>query len=320
MTGALHHTSLRAMGTACTLSVTATSTDARRARQALAAGRAEVEACEQVLSRFDPASDLSRLNRAAGDWVEVDPRLAGALRLALRGRKATAGKFDPTILPALVAAGYDRTFEELEERPAVAAPDWRAGAEIEFAADGDRARVERGAAVDLGGIGKGFSATRTLQAMRGAWDRLPGALVDLGGDVAVSGVPPDRGPWRIAVADPEPRRPGARLGVLRLDEGGVATSARHARRFGPGRTLHHLIDPATGAPAAVGPLAVTVVAPDAAWAEIHATALAISTLAQARAHVAAHSEISALYVPSEGAPEPLGALPLEATAFAGAAA
>ena len=126
------------------------------------------------------------------------------------------------------------------------------------------------------------------------------------------GAPPDGGPWRIAIADP--RRAGVRLGVLDLDEGGVATSGRNARRFGPRRDLHHLIDPATGAPALAGPLAVTVVAPDAASAEIHATALAISDLAEARAHVAARSDVAALFVPPEGAPVPLGSLPLEARA------
>ena len=175
MIGALQHTSFRAMGTACTLSITARGADSRRAVRALAAGRMEVEACENTLSRFDPASDLSRLNRAAGDWVDVDSRLASALRLAVRGRELTHGRFDPTILPALVAAGYDRTFEQLEERPAVVARGWRAAAEIEVALAADRARVERGAAVDLGGIGKGFAATRALLAMREAWGRLPGA-------------------------------------------------------------------------------------------------------------------------------------------------
>ena len=57
--------------------------------------------------------------------------------------------------------------------------------------------------------------------------------------------------------------------------GGVATSGRDVRRFGPGGRLHHLIDPATGATAREGPLTVTVVAPDAVEAEAHATALAI---------------------------------------------
>jgi FAD:protein FMN transferase len=305
------------MGTSCTLAATASDADRRHARRALAAGRAEVEACERALSRFDPASDLSRLNDAAGSWVDVDPRLAGALRLAVRGREATYGKFDPSILPVLSAAGYDRTYEELAERPPQIAAGWRAGAEIEVAADSDRARVERGAAIDLGGIGKGFSAGRVLLAMREAWDRLPGVLVDLGGDIMVSGTPPDHGPWRIAVADP--RRAGATLGVVHLEEGSVATSGRLARRFGPGRTLHHLIDPVTGVSAITGPLSVTVVAADAAWAEMHATALALSSLEQARAYVRTHADLSALYVPLEGAPEQLGMLPFD-FALAGVAA
>ena len=165
MNGRLHHSSFRAMGTACTVSVTAREADRLRARQALVAASTEVEACERALSRFDPASDLSRLNAASGEWVEIDRRLERALRAALRLREETAGRFDPTILPALVAAGYDRSFEQLAERPARAAAGWQAGAEIELTPG--RARIERGAAVDLGGIGKGFSAACALTAMRG---------------------------------------------------------------------------------------------------------------------------------------------------------
>lgn len=312
MIGRLRHEAFRAMGTACTLSVTATHADDRRARRALAAGRAEVAACERVLSRFDAASDLSRLNSAAGAWLEVDSRLVDALLVAMRAREATGGKFDPTILPALAAAGYDRSFEQLEERPARAAPHWHAGAQIDVT-PGGRARIENGAAVDLGGIGKGFSATRALRAMCEAWPGLPGGIVDLGGDIAVCGLPPGRGPWRIAISDP--RRPGT-LGVLHLADGGAATSGRNARRFGPRRALHHLIDPATGAPATAGPLAVTVVGPDPAEAEGHATALAISSLVEARAHIAAHPHLTALYVADQGAPAVLGRLPLAAASGA----
>ena len=304
MIGLLHRDSFRAMGTACTLAVTALPSDVFRARRALAAARAEVAACERVLSRFDSASDLSRMNRLAGEWVEVDARLALARRVAGRARAATGGKFDPTILPALVAAGYDRTFEELVERPARVDDRWRPAGEIEIDLDASRVRVERGAMVDLGGIGKGFSAERALLAMREAWPDLPGALVDLGGDVAVSGLPPERGPWLVAVADP--RRPEVAVGVLEVEDEAAATSGRSARRFGPGRTLHHLIDPQTGAPADEGPLSVTVVAQDAAWAEAHATALAISGPEEARAHVAARPDVSALLVTDDGGLEALG--------------
>lgn len=316
MTLRLERTAWRAVGTTCAAAVTASARDARRARAALAAARDEVEAVEAELSRFRPESDLCRLNASAGTWAPVGPRLLEALRLALRAREDTGGRFDPTVLPALVAAGYDRSFELLpsappRERPAAAPGDWRPGASIELDEAARLVRLEPGAAVDLGGIGKGYAASRALAAMFEAWPGLPGGLVDLGGDLAVRGETPERGPWRIAVADA--RRPGATAATLLLRGGGVATSGRDVRRFGPERSLHHLIDPATGEPARPGPLAVTVVAPTAAEAEAHATALAISDLESAAAHVERQPRISALYLPHAGPAVPLGNPPLAQT-------
>ncbi|HKB93408.1 MAG TPA: FAD:protein FMN transferase [Gaiellaceae bacterium] len=309
MTRRLERLEFRAVGTTCAAAVTTGGPgDLRRAARALSAAKAEVAACERALSRFDPASDLSLLNAAEGEWTAVDRRLVESLRLAIRMREDTGGRFDPTVLPALVAAGYDRSFEQLTPRPARSAHGWRAGATIEVDEQAGCVRIEAGAAVDLGGIGKGYAATRALEAMAEAWPALPGGLVDLGGDLAIAGETPERGPWRIAIEDA--RTPGATLGTLLLHGGGVATSGRDRRRFGPDGGLHHLIDPATGRPAAPGPLTVTVVAPTAAEAEGHATAVAISTREEAAAHVAAHPRVAALYVPAEGEPHVLGPLPL----------
>ena len=303
-----------AMGTECGVAVTASRADAARARRALAAGRSEVETCERALSRFEERSDLSRLNRAAGAWVTVDHRLIEALRVAVRTREETGGRFDPTILPALVAAGYDRSFEQLGDRPAARAWYWHAGAAVEIDAAAGRARIEPGGSADLGGIGKGFSATRALWAMREAWLEVRGGLVDLGGDIAVWGETPDGGPWRVAIADT--RSPGRQLGSIELAEGAVATSGRDTRRFGPERRLHHLIDPATGAPAADGPLAVTVVGPDAAEAEAYATALAVTPPAEAHELLRARPALAALLVPLEGDPIVVGDLPFTARSAA----
>ena len=305
---ALHRTEWRAVGTTCAAAVTAGSNRESEVRWALDAAREEVAACERELSRFDAASDLSRLNAAAGRWTPVGRRLLAALGLALRAREDTDGRFDPTVLPALVAAGYDRSFELLEEREARPADDWRAGAAIELDHRSSRARLEPGASVDLGGIGKGYAAGRALDAMLAVSPALAGGLVDLGGDIAVRGESPEGGPWLVAVADP--RRAGETLAVLALDSGGVATSGRDARRFGPGRSLHHLIDPETGESALGGPLTVTVVAPDPAAAEVHATTLGIAGLGEAEAHVAANPQLAALYVPHAGPAIPLGRLPL----------
>jgi thiamine biosynthesis lipoprotein len=293
------------MGTECVVSVTARPEDRQSARAVLAAARAEIDACERVLSRFDPGSDLTRLNNADGAWVDVDPRLVDALREAVRARIETGGRYDPTILPVLAAAGYDRSFEHLVERPPVEIVGWKAGGRIGLDPEQRRARLATGTAVDLGGIGKGFAAARALDAIRREWPQAPGALVDLGGDIALFGSPPEGGPWRVAIADP--REPGAVLATLTLTGGGVATSGRDARRFGNG--LHHLIDPTAAGVAREGPLAVTVVAPDAAEAEAHATALAICDLTEASDYVGLRPQLGALLVPDgEGDPIALGSL------------
>ena len=242
--------SFSAMGADCGIVVNAAPSDMAIAHRAIAAALAELTALERALSRFDASSGLSHLNAASGSWVVVDQRLFGAVRAAVDARETTGGRFDPTVLPALVAAGYDRTFTELQPRDAGSLAGWSAGTAIDLDPVGRRVRLAPGTKIDLGGIGKGLSATAALDTMRTTWPRMPGALVDLGGDIAVDGLAPD-GAWRIAVADP--RTPGGRLGVLALTGGGVATSGRDRRRFGPDRSRHHLIDPATGRPASAGP-------------------------------------------------------------------
>lgn len=295
------------MGTACSLAATAHSEEELPARRALAAGKAEVAACERALSRFDPESDLSRANGAAGAWVAVDARLVSVLAQARQLRVETDGLFDPTVLAALIAAGYDRTFERLVDRSPLPPAGWRRGGAVELDAEGGMVRIAAGTAVDLGGIGKGFAAQRALGAMRDSWPAMSGAIADLGGDVAVVGAPPEGGNWQVGVADPET---GSRLATLRVAHGGVATSGRSCRRFGPGKSLHHLIDPATGRPAASADVTVTVVAADAPQAEAHATAVAVLGRDGASAYLGARPHLGALITTDDELPIAFGDITL----------
>jgi thiamine biosynthesis lipoprotein len=299
----------RAMGTSCRV-VAATGGDPRAAGAAIDAALSEIARCERVMTRFDSTSDLSRANAHAGQWVDVDPLLVDVLALAVEAREETGGLYDPTVLPALIAAGYDRSFDQLagSVRPPASIDGWRRGAAVGLDAERSRVRLGPGTAVDLGGIGKGYSATRAVAAMRRAYPPLRGGLVDLGGDISVAGSAPG-GPWRVAVADP--RQPGSDLGVLLLRGASVATSGRDRRRFGLGQRQHHLIDPATGSAAVPGPLAVTVVAPSAVLAETSATALAILPVVDAGEYMERRPWLSALVVPHEGDVKRFGQLPLE---------
>jgi FAD:protein FMN transferase len=246
----------KAMGTTVEVLVEAQPSAAVLA--GLAGVRAEFERLEQVFSRFRDDSELSRLNEegsidASADMLEV-------VGLALGARERTGGRFDPTLHDALVAAGYDRSFDQLEEgapRGAAAAGGGR------VLVSGRRIELAEGVRLDLGGIVKGFAADRCARRLA----TVGPCLVNAGGDLAIGGARA-AGPWPVAV-----RLPRGEL-TLALASGGLATSGRDRRRWEQdGRARHHLIDPATGEPATAAPLSVTVAARGATEAEVLAKAV-----------------------------------------------
>jgi FAD:protein FMN transferase len=240
---------LRAMGTEIDLLV-----DASGATAALSAAEDEFHRLEAILSRFRQDSELSLLNRAGR--LDAGPDLLRVTELALAAREDTGGRFDPTIHDAVVAAGYDRTFESIAADGPV--PEARAcGGEVRI----DRGAIELddGVRLDFGGIGKGYAADRAAEVLAIAGP----CLVNAGGDIAVRD-----GAWPIAV------QTATGLLTVELTSGALATSGRDRRRWQRGgRELHHLIDPATGTSAGGDLVRATVVASDAVVAEVWAKAL-----------------------------------------------
>ncbi|MBX3052040.1 MAG: FAD:protein FMN transferase [Caldilineaceae bacterium] len=230
---------------------------------------------ENQLSRFRVDSDLSRLNQRAGRGEQnVSPLLLRVLVQALAAARRTEGIFDPTVLPQLRQAGYDRSFELLEDENSPACPavdcrvapcstrgGWR---NITIHQAGSTVSLPAGMALDLGGIGKGWTVDRASEMLTG-WGP---ALVDAGGDMRASGLPGGEG-WPVAVQDPF--HPERDLLTLTLADCSAATSTVGRRTWlRNGQRFHHLIDPRTGQPSASDLHTVTVVAPCAAEAEVAA--------------------------------------------------
>jgi thiamine biosynthesis lipoprotein len=219
---------------------------------------------ERRFSRFRADSELSVVNAACGRPVRVSATFAAVLRFALDGAVSTGSLFDPTVLGAMEAVGYDRPFDEvLAGARGVLHPTSPCGRWREVTLDDDVARLPAGVGLDLGGVAKGWTADVAADLALDAG--LPWVLVNAGGDLRIVG---DAPPIDIAVEDPDD--PGSELGRLSLREGGVATSSTRSRSWGAG--LHHVIDPRTGAPSETDLLQVTVTAPTCAEAEVQATA------------------------------------------------
>ena len=111
-------------------------------------------------------------------------------QLAVEARLRTRGRFDPTVHDALVAAGYDRTFEELQGRVAETTAPPRCGGRIAVDPRTGLIELEPGFRLDLGGIAKGYAVDRLCDMLGAAGP----CLVDAGGDIAVCG-----GSWPVGV-------------------------------------------------------------------------------------------------------------------------
>jgi thiamine biosynthesis lipoprotein len=270
-----------------TVEITGVGVPAWDVAHAAARGRWLAEEWEARFSRFRPDSLLNRLNAAEGAAVRVDEPFLDLMTTAKAGVLRTSGRFDPSILPALEAAGYDRDIAMVraasshapgDPRPAAGPRGW------------ERVRIDRGRGsvqlpagmrIDLGGVAKGAFVDH-LAAEIASW---PGGCVDAGGDLWVWGSAPGGERWAIGIEDP--CQPAMDLFVVQPPRAGgigVATSGTHRRRWGTGaREAHHLIDPGTGTPARDIVRSVTTFAPSVAAAEIAAKALLIAAAEPATA-------------------------------------
>lgn len=245
--------------------------------------RRRLDDLEARWSRFRPDSELSRVSGAAGEWTCVSTETWHLLDVMATAWARTGGRCDATVLPALVAAGYDRDLAELPPAPsgpAPAPPARPAGSVtpavavpglsgMELDSDGGRVRLPPGVRLDPGAVAKGFAADLVAAELLDSGAR--GALVNVGGDLALMGEPVDAAGWTVelALADGPPLR-------WRLAEGAIATSSSRRRRWSAdGEIRHHLIDPATGQPVEHPPATVSIVAAQAWWAEASATAIAV---------------------------------------------
>ena len=273
--------------------------------------RAFLLAYERRLTRFDPASELCMLNRSHAHAVAASPLLRRAVRAGLWAAERSGGLVDPTLLPELEAAGYDRSrrspelalADALRDAPprAAAAPDprarWRTVAVDEAAGV---VRRPPGVQIDTGGTGKGLAADLLAARLRGT-DRF---AIDCGGDIRVGGVRTGERPFEVLVRHPLTGEP---LDRLRLTSGGIATSGLDVRlwRDAHGRPAHHLLDPSTGRPAWTGLIGATALAPTALEAETLAKTALLSGRARARRLLARHG---GFVVPEDGDVEPVGCL------------
>lgn len=232
------------------------------------------EEWEQILSRFRSNSELSLLNQTYDQPVKVSDTLWDVFQYALSAETITNGLVTPTVLDAMLEAGYDQNFDTLPRYQS------QHGLQVLSAVNplsvvtwNEKSQticLPHGVRLDFGGVAKGWAAHQTVERLK----EYGPVLMNAAGDIAVSGPRADGEAWQIGVKNPFV--PESDFEVLKLKRCGVATSGRDRRRWSQnGQLRHHIINPYTGQPAETNVMTATILAPTVMEAEAAAKTVLI---------------------------------------------
>lgn len=228
----------------------------------------EMKRIERLLSKYDPDSEVSRLNKEG--FLEASPETVFILKKAKEFCEASGGAFDVTVAPLLDLWGFtDRRFRRPNQKEIDRALALVGSEKIIIDESKNMVKFKvPGMKIDLGGIAKGYAldcAARRLKE-KGITD----CLINAGGQIYCIGNGKGR-PWKIAIKDP--RRQGV-CGYIEVRNGSVSTSGDYEQYFTEeGRRFSHIFDPRSGYPVETDILSATISAPDGLTADALSTAV-----------------------------------------------
>jgi thiamine biosynthesis lipoprotein len=217
-------------------------------------------------SRFDPASELSRLTTQVGVAVRVSTLLFESLKFALAVAAEADGAFDPTVGHRLEERGFDTNYQTGISRRSSVDPTRRVShRDVVLDEDAQTVTLTTPMVLDLGAVVKGLAidaAALELAPFRNF-------AIDAGGDVYVAGANSSGDPWRVGIR--HPRHPDELIDSLTVSDVAVCTSGDYLRHSAANPSDHHILDASTG-DAALSSASATVIAPSAMVADALATA------------------------------------------------
>ena len=264
------------------VAITACAHTERHAVDGVRAAFAVIARIHKALSGHEADSELSRINRnAACTKQAISPDLRAVVECALQVAAHSAGVFDPTIGGELAALGFLPRIADCDRRTT-----WR-----DVVVDDQGLAFKRALVLDLDGIAKGYAVDRASDVLRDAG--ASHGVVNAGGDLRVHG--PAAETVDVRTGGPQ----GARLPLIAIADGAVATSAYGGRRRRIlGRVATPLIDPRTRLPS-MTTRTVSVAAPTCMIADALTKVVALQGM-RAKGVLAFYGASAAILSPSQG--------------------
>lgn len=239
-----------------------------------------IETAESLWSVTDQASEIHQANHSGGQPVSVSEETAALISFALEMAKQTNGALDPTIYPVLMAWGFTTNSKQVPSQQQIDTlleqVDY-----TKIQLEGTTLTVPEGMQLDLGAVGKGYTADLVAEVLRK--HGITSALISLGGNIHAIGSKPDGSDWRIGIRAPWE---SGNLGILKISDAAVVTSGGYENYFedDAGNVYWHILNPATGYPADSGVQSMLIVGPEGKRCDALSTALFVMGPEEAEAY------------------------------------
>lgn len=255
------------------------------------------ESYEALFSRTMEGSDVYRMNHAGGQPTQVSPETARLIEKAISYSNISDGAFDCTIAPLSTLWDFKNNPGRVPSQEEIEAARSLVDYRTIQASQTTVTLKNPSAAIDLGGIAKGYIADRLKDYLTS--QGITSALINLGGNVLTIGSKPDGSPWNIGIQKPFDER-NASIASLKVTDQSLVTSGTYERYFTVGGTVyHHLLDPATGYPADTGLSSVTILSDDSIDGDALSTSCFVLGIDKGMELIESLPGVEALFVTSE---------------------
>jgi thiamine biosynthesis lipoprotein len=196
---------------------------------------------EKIFSRFDDASELSKINKNIGKEIKVSDEMLAVLELCLKFNRISTGYFDPRVINNLERIGYDKDFRSNDfnskKSTEIVLEKITNSLEQDLILNKEKKTVKIEKRIDTTGIAKGWTVDRVAEYLKQSGCK--NFIVDAGGDMFATGLDANNENWKIGIEGLDDDKV-----MLKLNDEGIATSGISRKRWQVGeKKFHHLINP-----------------------------------------------------------------------------
>lgn len=231
-------------------------------KEAVEEGFKRLDEINEMASASIDTSDVSKINSSSGkDFVKVHPEILKMIETSIKYAKLSEGAFDITTGPIISLWGIGTENERLPSDEEIKEKLHLVGYDKISINENDSSVMlkEKGMAIDLGGVAKGFAADEVLKIYKKY--KIENGLINLGSSsIYAIGKNKNNENWSVGIKHPRNEDPKEYLGIIKISGEGLSTSGDYERYFvKDNKRYHHIIDPKTGYPVDNGVMSDTII-------------------------------------------------------------